>query len=108
MYEFDTDLTFTLKDGIEPVYRMGPMLEEFYRFKRFDYISAGLQIFIERLITQWIKRILKALNKNKIALADGLFMNVKFNKRIMELEEVEDIFIFPSCGDESNVFGALY
>jgi len=35
-------------------------------------------------------------------------MNVKLNQKIMELTEVDDMFVFPSCGDESNVFGALY
>jgi predicted NodU family carbamoyl transferase len=29
-------------------------------------------------------------------------MNVKMNKAIMELPEVKEIFVFPSCGDETN------
>jgi len=36
----------------------------------------------------------------------GVFMNVKLNQRILELPEVEKAFFMPSCGDESNVFGA--
>jgi carbamoyltransferase len=35
-------------------------------------------------------------------------MNVKANKVIMEMEEVESVFVFPSCGDESNAIGACY
>ncbi len=35
-------------------------------------------------------------------------MNVKANKAIYELPEVEDMFIFPPCGDESNAIGAAY
>ena len=35
-------------------------------------------------------------------------MNVKANQRIMELPEVDDVFIFPSCGDESNAIGCAY
>ena len=35
-------------------------------------------------------------------------MNVKANKIIYELPELEEIFIFPSCGDESNAIGAAY
>lgn len=108
LFEFDSELTFKRKKGIEPVYLMGPRLEKFLRFRRFDHICAGLQLFVEEFITKWIKRILNHLKMGKIALSGGLFMNVKLNKRIMELDEVEDIFIFPSCGDESNVFGALY
>ena len=35
-------------------------------------------------------------------------MNVKANQAIAELEEVDDMFIFPSCGDESLSFGAAW
>ena len=35
-------------------------------------------------------------------------MNVKANKLIAELEEMEEVSVFPSCGDESNAFGAAY
>ena len=33
-------------------------------------------------------------------------MNVKLNKLIAQLPEVDFIDVFPSCGDESNIFGA--
>ena len=35
-------------------------------------------------------------------------MNVKADKVLMELNEVEEIFVFPSCGDEANAIGACY
>jgi carbamoyltransferase len=35
-------------------------------------------------------------------------MNVKLNKRIQEMPEVEQAWFLPSCGDESNPLGALY
>ncbi len=35
-------------------------------------------------------------------------MNVKANQRIYELDEVEELFVFPSCGDESNSMGAAF
>ena len=35
-------------------------------------------------------------------------MNVKANKLIAELPEVEFVSCFPSCGDESNAFGAAF
>ncbi len=35
-------------------------------------------------------------------------MNVKMNKLIGELPEVESLFVFPSCGDESNSLGAAW
>jgi carbamoyltransferase len=33
-------------------------------------------------------------------------MNVKANLAVLELPEVEDMYVFPSCGDESNSIGA--
>lgn len=101
-------LTYKRRIGIEPVYNFGERLRKFLAFRRFDNISAGLQLFTEEFVSEWIKNIMIALRADKIALGGGLFMNVKLNKRIMELPGVKDMFVFPSCGDESNVFGALY
>ena len=33
-------------------------------------------------------------------------MNVKANLRLLQIPEVEDTYVFPSCGDESNSIGA--
>ena len=33
-------------------------------------------------------------------------MNVKANLRLLEIPELEDLYVFPSCGDESNSIGA--
>jgi carbamoyltransferase len=35
-------------------------------------------------------------------------MNVKANKLISELSELDDLFVFPSCGDETNAIGAAW
>ena len=109
LFELNKDgLSYQRKSGVEPVREMGPRLSRYLPFKRFDHICAGLQLFIEEFAASWIQNILKTLQCPYLALSGGLFMNVKLNKRIMELEEVKDMFVFPSCGDESNVFGAAY
>ena len=33
-------------------------------------------------------------------------MNVKANQRILQLDGVDELFVFPSCGDETNPIGA--
>jgi carbamoyltransferase len=109
LFKFNDDgITYSRKEGVEPVYEFGLRIKEYLLFKRFDIISSGLQLFTEKLVTEWVKRILIKLNIKKVAFSGGLFMNVKLNKKISELNEVEEVFVFPSCGDESNVFGALY
>jgi len=76
--------------------------------KRFDYICAGLQRFTEDMLCQWTANAVRATGVNRVLAAGGVFMNVKANKRIGELPEVESFEAFPSCGDETLSIGAYY
>lgn len=75
---------------------------------RFDTLAAGLQLLSEELAIKWIKAGIERTGIRKILLSGGFFMNVKANKLISELPEVEFIDVFPSCGDETNAFGAAF
>jgi carbamoyltransferase len=83
-------------------------LEHDLRGMRFDYICAGLQRFTEDLLTEWVRHAVRATGVRKILAAGGVFMNVKANKRIAELPEVESFEAFPSCGDETLSIGSYY
>ena len=76
--------------------------------QRFDWIAGGLQLFVEFMLTEWVKRCIKETGIRRLALSGGIFMNVKANKQILELPEVKDLFVYPSCGDETNAMGAAY
>lgn len=76
--------------------------------KRFDHICAGLQMFTEDLLCQWIENAVRMTGVKKVLAAGGVFMNVKANKKIAELRGVEHFEAFPSCGDETLPFGAYY
>lgn len=76
--------------------------------KRFDAIMGGLQIFVEEFIAAWVENCIRKTGIQKVALGGGFFMNVKANKVIMELPEIKDLFVFPSCGDEMNAIGACF
>ncbi|HEY2147460.1 MAG TPA: carbamoyltransferase N-terminal domain-containing protein, partial [Pirellulales bacterium] len=76
--------------------------------KRFDYICAGLQRFTEDMLCQWTANAVRATGVRKVLAAGGVFMNVKANKRIGELSEVESFEAFPSCSDETLSIGAYY
>jgi carbamoyltransferase len=84
------------------------LIERELRGKRFDYICAGLQRFTEDLLCQWIANAVRATGVRKVLAAGGVFMNVKANKRISELPEVDSFEAFPSCGDETLSLGAYY
>ena len=87
---------------------IGPRLMRALRGERFDYICAGLQLFTEELLARWTANAVKATGVRHVLAAGGVFMNVKANKRIAELPEVESFQAFPSCGDETLSLGAYY
>ncbi|RLG01392.1 hypothetical protein DRN58_01840, partial [Thermococci archaeon] len=85
-----------------------PLLRKRLEGIRFDMICGGVQRITEELITKWIKNAIKKTGNHKIVLGGGVFMNVKVNLAISKLKEVENMFVFPSCGDESLAIGAAY
>lgn len=86
-------------------------IKKLYYRKRFDVICASIQCWFEMMMKKWM---LSAFDEYlrpkevpvKIACAGGDYMNVKANMRVAAMEEVEDIFITPSAGDESTSIGA--
>lgn len=84
------------------------VMEADLRGKRFDWICAGLQRFTEEMLEQWVRNAVRATGVSDVLVAGGVFMNVKANKRIAEIEEVTSFEAFPSCGDETLPMGALY
>lgn len=76
--------------------------------ERFDNLAAAAQHLIEDRVVAWVRQAIEKTNVRRIFTGGGLFMNVKLNKRLQEMEEIEEIYFMPSCGDESNPIGAAY
>ncbi len=74
--------------------------------QRFDNVAAACQLHFEELLLQWTRNAIAATGLHKLACAGGLFLNVKANKRLRELPEVEDIFFYPACDDGGTPVGA--
>lgn len=111
LFEFEKGLdgiTWKRKNNVPSMYAPRHFVNRLIYRERFDWIAAGLQVFIERFLKQWVSNCIKAVGIKKVALSGGVFMNVKANKAIYEIPEVEELFVFPSCGDESNSIGAAY
>ena len=107
-FQPENSMTWIRADNCPETYYSYNFLRQRLELKRFDWICAGLQTWTEELLAQWVRNCIRATGIHKIALSGGVFMNVKANKIISELPEVESLFIFPSCGDETNAIGAAY
>jgi carbamoyltransferase len=59
-------------------------------------------------LIEWVRNCVRETGIHRVACGGGVFMNVKANKEILALPEVEQLFVFPSCGDETNSIGAAY
>jgi carbamoyltransferase len=75
---------------------------------RFDGIAAGVQKFVEDISEQWVRNCIKETGIRNIVYSGGVSMNIKVNKVLMEMPEVEDIFVGPTGGDESLSIGTAY
>jgi carbamoyltransferase len=74
--------------------------------QRFDNIAAAAQQHLEDLMKKWVQNAIKATGIHKVACAGGLFLNVKANKILGELEGVDDIFFYPAADDGGTPIGA--
>ncbi|MEE9274833.1 MAG: carbamoyltransferase C-terminal domain-containing protein [bacterium] len=87
--------------------RFRHMMENLVRH-RFDWVAGAAQDLLEELLVEWARAGIAAAGEGRVALSGGVFMNVKANQRVAVLDEIEEMFVLPSCGDESNAIGAAY
>ena len=101
----ENDLTFKSKFNTQ-------LFENYLRKKavgeRFDNLAAALQYFSEETVLKWVNLSIKKTNIQNVITSGGVFMNVKINKRISEMNNVKKCLFLPSCGDETLPFGAAY
>jgi carbamoyltransferase len=76
--------------------------------QRFDAVAGGAQQVVEEALLAWGRLMHARYGGERLALGGGVFMNVKANMRLAEEAWVRELFVFPSCGDESNAVGAAY
>jgi carbamoyltransferase len=107
LFEFTREpMIWRRRRGVPSMYAAGAFLERMLAGQRFDLIAAGIQRFIEDWLAAWARNCIRETGIRKVACSGGVFMNVKANLRLLEIPELEDLYIFPSCGDESNSIGA--
>lgn len=83
-------------------------LAKLFECKRFDHISAAAQQFLEEVLVRWVTSCVQTTGIAHVMLSGGVFLNVKANQKILELPCVHSLYVAPSCGDETNAFGAAF
>ena len=68
-------------------------------------VAAAAQQVLEEVITAYVGHYLGLGGETKVALAGGVFANVRLNQRILELPGVEGVFVFPHMGDGGLGYG---
>ena len=76
------------------------------RTHRFDSIAYGLQKVTEELLAKWIQNAVNETKINNVVFSGGVSLNVKANKGIWELDNVQSYYVPPGAGDESLSIGA--
>ena len=75
---------------------------------RFDAVAGGAQQVLEDTLLRWARLMQARHGGERLAAGGGVFMNVKANMRLADEPWLRELFVFPSCGDESNAIGAAY
>jgi len=71
-----------------------------------ETIAASIQKVIEDYTIRSMRYWLDRAQVRRVALAGGLFANVRLNRLIAETLPVDEVFIFPAMGDEGLPVGA--
>lgn len=87
-----------------------PLLYEVVAEYSREDVCAATQRTLEEVVTQWIAHFCEKESGGvtvNVALAGGVFANVKLNQRIRELECVRSVYVHPAMGDGGLPLGAL-
>lgn len=100
-------------DGMRIVSKNRPIdlyayLEEGWKDHRFDNIAGAVQAYTESLACELVRSVARETGIKRFVLGGGIAMNIKMNKAISELDEVESLFVCGSSGDESLSIGGCY
>ncbi len=75
------------------------------RNKRED-VAAAFQKRLEDVLSGLVDAAARRFGLRRVALAGGVFANVKLNQRIHELESVDEVFVHPAMSDAGLHLGA--
>src|SRR5688572_9750451 len=71
-------------------------------------LAASVQLLLEEIGIEFIRFWLRKTGIRSIAVAGGVFSNVKFNQRVHELDAVDEFFVHPAMDDSGLAVGGAF
>ncbi len=71
-------------------------------------VAYAAQYILEDIVCKYIKFKIKNKKKVNVCLAGGVFANVKLNQKIMEIKNVNNVYIQPAMSDAGLSIGSIY
>src|SRR5262249_22882341 len=81
-------------------------LDRRLRGQRFDNVAAACQLVFEEMMVRWVRAAIAATGLHRVTAAGGAFLNVKANKLIREMPEVDSLYVYPASDDGGSPVGA--
>ncbi len=104
---FSNDIPRLFGPGSEDLWAI-PLVDDLLgRFEQKD-IAAALQRLLEDEVLKMVSDALQLTGIPDVALAGGVFSNVKLNQRIREHPGVRSVYVHPGMGDDGLMVGAAY
>jgi carbamoyltransferase len=101
---------FTVRDGRVTAAIPGHAMMSYLRSVQWTYPNEQFAYMAQRTVEEVCVRLardaVRLTGLRRIALAGGVTSNVKANRRIRVLPEVEDVYVFPHMGDGGLALGA--
>lgn len=88
--------------------RFAPLFKRLAATYSREDLAAVFQRLLEDAVTSWITHHAKRTGLCRVALAGGVFANVKLNQRIAELSDVSEVYVFPHMSDGGLSVGGGY
>ena len=71
-----------------------------------ENLAATIQQVAEDITTAYVSYWREKSGRSQVALAGGVFANVRINQRILQIPGVEGVFVYPAMSDEGIAGGA--
>jgi carbamoyltransferase len=82
-----------------------PMLSLAQVYKK-DDLAAAAQKLLEDRSLEFVRNVIAKTGKRRVCLSGGVALNMKLNQKIREMQEVDEVYVFPNPGDSGVAVGA--